>query len=237
MRGSKADVNSSGSRAIHVDPGGAAFSPAASAGFSGQLIMPEIEETIQKAVEGAERSRINSVIALLVALSATFMALCNVKDGNIVQAMEQAQARSVDQWAYYQAKGTKQNLAEQMADQLEFERDLIRDASPETRARFDAKIKVYQQKSKLYESEKAQIRKDAEDSGKQYDRLNFHDDQFDAAEACLSIAIALFGVTALTQKRWLLGLGVGFAALGVVLGLSGFLGWNFHPDFLARILG
>jgi hypothetical protein len=68
-------------------------------------------------------------------------------------------------------------------------------------------------------------------------RCYFHDDQFDAAEACLSIAIALFGVTALTQKRWLLGLGIGFASLGLALGLSGFLGLNFHPNFLARILG
>jgi len=37
-----------------------------------------------------------------------------------------------------------------------------------------------------------------------YDRLNVHDDQFDMAEALMSIGIALFGVTALTQKRALL---------------------------------
>ena len=92
--------------------------------------MSEIDETIQEAVEHAQKSRLNSLIALLVAVSATFMALCNVKDGNIVQSMEEAQARSIDQWAYYQAKGTKQNLAEQMVDQLALERELLRDATP-----------------------------------------------------------------------------------------------------------
>ena len=40
------------------------------------------------------------------------MAIDNVKDGNIGQAMAQAQAKSVDAWSYYQAKGVKQNLAE-----------------------------------------------------------------------------------------------------------------------------
>ena len=199
--------------------------------------MSEIDETIHEAVEVAEKSPLNSMIAMFVAVSATFMALCNVKDGNIVQGMEQAQAHSIDQWAYYQAKGTKQNLAEQMVDQLEFERDLAHNAAPETRAMFEAKINDYHTKSKLYEAEKAEIRKQAEDSAKEYDRLNLHDDQFDAAEACLSVAIALFGVTALTQKRWLLGFGVGFAALGFVLGLSGFFGWGFHPSILARMLG
>lgn len=199
--------------------------------------MSEIDETIQEAVERADKSSLNSIVALLVAISATFMALCNVKDGNIVQGMEQAQARSVDQWSYYQAKGTKQNLAEQMVDQLEFERDRSRDASPQARAPYDEKIKEYRQRVQLLETEKAQIRKNAQDSAKEYDRLNFHDDQFDAAEACLSIAIALFGVTALTQKRWLLGLGIGFASLGLALGLSGFLGLNLHPNILARLLG
>ena len=199
--------------------------------------MSEIEETIQEALEHAHKSHLNSMIALLVAVSATFMAICNVKDGNIVQGMEEAQARSIDQWAYYQAKGTKQNLAEQMVDQLEIARALGSSISSESRALFDAKIKDYRQRSERYESEKAQIRKAAQDSTKEYRRLNFRDDQFDAAEACLSISIALFGVTALTQKRWLLGLGIGLAALGFVLGLSGFLGLNFHPDFLARVLG
>ncbi|HEY4595532.1 MAG TPA: DUF4337 family protein, partial [Thermoanaerobaculia bacterium] len=76
--------------------------------------MSEIEETISEAVENAEKSHdaLNNLIAVLVALLATFMALCNIKDGNIVQAMSQDQAKAVDQWSYYQAKGMKENLAE-----------------------------------------------------------------------------------------------------------------------------
>ena len=61
--------------------------------------MGEIDETIAETVETAENkpeSRLNSVIAALVAVLATFMALSNIKDGNIVQAMAQEQAASID---------------------------------------------------------------------------------------------------------------------------------------------
>ena len=54
--------------------------------------MSEMEEAISATLEHQSESRLNAVIAVLVALTATFMAVCNVKDGNIVQAMEQAQA-------------------------------------------------------------------------------------------------------------------------------------------------
>ena len=63
-------------------------------------------------------SRLDAYIALLVAITATFMALCNVKDGNIVQGMAQAQSGAIDAWSYYQAKSTKQSLAEATLDQI-----------------------------------------------------------------------------------------------------------------------
>jgi hypothetical protein len=52
----------------------------------------------------------------------------------------------------------------------------------------------------------------------------------------MSIGIALFGVTALTQKRALLVTALVFAGIGALMGLAGFLGWNLHPNFLAALL-
>src|SRR5882672_9062673 len=146
---------------------------------------------------------INSTVALCVAVSAAFVALCNVKDGNIVQAMAQAQANAVDSWSYYQAKSTKEHFAEGMVDTITIERDTMPGLTDQGRAELERKIVEYTAKARLYDREKEQIKESAEGFQKEYDRLNFHDDQFDMAEACLSLAIALFGVTALTQKRWL----------------------------------
>jgi hypothetical protein len=198
--------------------------------------MGEIGETVSEALEHARESGINTAVAFLVALTATFMALCNVKDGNIVQNMAQIQASEVDTWSYYQAKSTKQTIAEGFVDQLTLERDISPGISPAAHETLDRKIADYASRVKRYDAEKAEIKKKAEQLQRDYDALNIHDDQFDMGEACLSIAIALFGVTALTQKRALLLVAMAFAVFGSLLGLAGFLGWSIHPDFLARIV-
>ena len=61
---------------------------------------------------------LGAIVALLVALAATFVALISVKDRNITLRMNQAQAKAIDTWNYYQAKSMKQNLAEATLDQL-----------------------------------------------------------------------------------------------------------------------
>jgi len=180
---------------------------------------------------------INSTVALCVAVSAAFVALCNVKDGNIVQAMAQAQANSVDAWSYYQAKSTKQHFAEGMVDQLTIQKETAGGLTPEAKVLLDQKIVEYAGKARQYDGEKQKIKQTAEDFQHEYDRLNFHDDQFDMAEAGLSLSIALMGVTALTQKRWLLIVALVFAAFGGILGVSGFMGYNIHPSFIAKLLG
>jgi hypothetical protein len=127
-------------------------------------------------------------------------------------------------------------LAESSLDALRVQREITPSLSPEARVLLDRKISEYQQKIAHYEQEKADIKRSADGFQHEYDRLNTHDDQFDMAEATISIAIALLGITALTQKRRLLYLAWGFAGFGVVLGVAGFLGLGLHPDFLARLL-
>ena len=200
--------------------------------------MPEPLDSVQDTVQDhAAESRMNGFIALFVAVVATFMALCNVKDGNVVQAMQQSQARAVDQWAYYQSKGTKQHIAENSADMLRVQLDMNPGLNPELKAKVEAKIATQEANAKTYAAEKEQIKAEAEKAAKDYDAMNVHDDQFDLAEACLSVAIALAGVTALTKKRWLFGVACAFASLGILFGLSGFLGWGLHSDFMAKVLG
>jgi hypothetical protein len=198
--------------------------------------MSEIADTISEAVEKAGGSRINTIVAISVAVTATFTALCNVKDGNIVQAMAQEQASAVDAWAYYQSKSTKENMAQSALDQLELQRDLAVNPTPDARALMEKKLAEYAARVKHYETDKLAIEKTAQGHKAEYDRLNFHDDQFDMAEALMSIAIALFGITALTQRRWLLVTALIFAGLGAFLGLAGFLGLSIHPNFLANLL-
>jgi Domain of unknown function (DUF4337) len=195
--------------------------------------MGDLDDTIGNAVEQGRESRLNSIIALLVAIAATLMALDNIKDGNVGQAMTLAQAHAVDAWSYYQAKSTKQNLAEATLDTLQ----ALRVAAPADKtADLDTRIAAYQSQVARYEKEKNDIKSQAEGYQSEYERLNLHDDQFDLSDAGFSVAIALLGVSALTRKRWLLGVAGVFLTIGVVFGLAGFLEWRLHPDLLMRWL-
>jgi len=195
--------------------------------------MGDLNETISGALEHGGDSRLNSTIAILVALAATFMALGNIKDGNIAQAMAQAESRAVDTWSFYQAKSTKENLAEATRDQLKALRAIAGSAAG---ADLDKRIADYEAQVARYEKEKGEIKAQAEGYQHEYEDLNLHDDQFDLSDAAYSVAIALLGVTALTRKRWLLGLAVVFLTIGVMFEVAGFLNWPLHPNALMRWL-
>src|SRR4051794_29596847 len=94
--------------------------------------MPDISEKIGEAIESADGdekkpiSKLNTIVAASVAIAATFMAVANVKGGNVVQAMAKDQVEIVDTWSYYQAKSTKQGLAEAAIDQISLQRDVAK---------------------------------------------------------------------------------------------------------------
>jgi len=189
----------------------------------------EIDEKISEAVEtGSDGGRLNSVIAILVALVATFMAIDNVKDGNIGQAMAQAQARTIDTWSLYQAKSTKQNLAESTLDQLLAMQEISTVRASD--AAIAARVAAYKSQAARYEKEKGEIKAKAEGFQNEYDALNMRDDQFDLSDAAFSLSIALLGVTALTRKRWLIVMALCFVAVGVVFSIAGFFNLPLHPD-------
>jgi hypothetical protein len=164
------------------------------------------------------------------------MAVCNVKGGNVVQAMGKAQIEIIDTWSYFQAKSTKQSLAEAAIDQLTTERE-VSQLSPENSRKLDQRLAAYREKVARYEGEKAELKARVDVLEKEYERLNIKDDQFDISESLLSIGIALLGITALTHKRRLLLVAMGFAGFGLVVGLAGFVGWNLRPEWLAKIIG
>src|SRR5438045_161002 len=65
-----------------------------------------------------QRARVGTQVAITVALLATFLGVCKVKDDNIVQAMQQAQVEKLDDWNFYQARNIRQEVAAAAAAQL-----------------------------------------------------------------------------------------------------------------------
>ena len=179
------------------------------------------------------RGRLNSRVAITVALLATFLGVCKVKDDNIVQAMQQAQADKLDHWNFYQARNIRQEVAAAAATQLKL---AAAGASAAQQDGYRAAIASYDALVLDQAKKKEELRLQAEQDQKTYDALNYRDDQFDLADALIALAISLLALTALTHKPWLYWLALLATAGGVVMGLAGLIGWRLHPDALARLL-
>jgi len=179
------------------------------------------------------KSQLNAAVAISVALLATFIGICKIKDDNIVQGMQQAQANRVDDWAFYQARNIRAEIAKATVAELQLQ---ALSQPPANQAAYQKQIKVYQNLAAKEEQKKEEQKASAEADQKTYDQLNFHDDQFDLSDAALSLAISLLAITALSQKRWLFAVAIIPTVFGVIMGLAGLFGWNLHPDFLIKPL-
>src|SRR5437867_9321289 len=87
------------------------------------------------------KARLSTRVAITVALLATFLGVSKVKDDNIVQAMQQAQADKLDHWNFYQARNIRQEVAAAAAAQLEL---AAADAPPARQEGYRAAIASYE---------------------------------------------------------------------------------------------
>ena len=171
----------------------------------------------------AKDKRLNRLVALTVVVLSIFMGLSQVKDGNIVQGMAQAQSNAVDRWGEYQATRTKLHIDETALAQARVTPGLAAEAS-----RLTAEIAKY-------DRETPALRKQAEGFQSQYDALNVHDDQFDASDAAIGVAVAIAAVAALSESFPALFVAWAFGGFGMIMGLAGFFGWAIKSP-LASLL-
>jgi hypothetical protein len=180
-----------------------------------------------------KRDRLNTYVAFTVALLATFAGICKVKDDNIVQAMQQAQADKLDHWNYYQARNLRQEVAEATATELEAS-SVGQPAA--VQARYAPLIAKYRTLATDQAKKKVDMQRAAEKDQLTYDSLNYRDDQFDLSDALTAIAISLLALTSLTHKKGLFWVAMVATVLGIVMGLAGLAGWHLHPDALSQLL-
>jgi len=182
----------------------------------------------------AKDKRLNQMVAITVVVLSVFTGVCNIKDGNLVQAMQQAKADSVDTWNEYQATRTKLHVAEAERDEIAI---IAASANETGRAQAADRIRALSADIAKYEKESPELAAKAKAQGAQYDALNVHDDQFDASEALISTAISMAAVAALSESFGLLVAGWAFGAFGIFMGICGFAKLGFHPDILSNFLG
>jgi hypothetical protein len=177
--------------------------------------------------------KLDRKVALTVALLASFMGVCKVKDDNIVQAMQQAQADKIDHWAFYQARNLRQEQAHTTLLQLRLAA-LSRPADEQAahRADYAAAIGELEKLEADQAKKKDAVQAQAKQDQATYDALNYRDDQFDLSDAALALALSLLAVTTLTRQRWLYLAALVPTGVGVFYGAAGLFGLPFHPAWL-----
>jgi len=189
----------------------------------------EMVEDDDDNISAKSSKRLNAAVAVTVALLATFMGICDVKDDNIVQGMMAAQADKIDYWSYYQARNIREEIARATVVQLKLQ---AAGAPADRQPAFDAAIKDYEKLAADQNKKKDDLKVQAEQAQKNYDALNFRDDQFDLSKASIAIAISLLAVAALTQLWWLYLLSLLPSVFGVVMGIAGLTAGSLHPTAL-----
>lgn len=193
----------------------------------------EIAKSSADETKKAKHYWLNPAIAVTVALLATFMGICKVKDDNIVQSMQQAQADKLDYWQFYQARNIREEVAKSTLAQLRLQ---ALGAPANLQKAYEEQIRSYEDLAKSQNQKKEELKVQAEKSQTTYDALNFRDDQFDLSDAAIAMAISLLAVASLTELPLLFWLALLPSGFGVVMGLSGLLGWGIHPESLVRLL-
>src|SRR5262249_9828971 len=166
------------------------------------LSVMEIEpmDTVEASGEERKPSRLGARVAVTVALLATFLGVCKVKDDNIVQAMERAESSKLDDWNFYQARNIREEVGRGALAQLKLQAA----AAPASQtAAYAGAIASYEKLVAEQNAKKDDLQKQALSEEKRYEDLNYRDDQFDLADAQIAIAISLLAITALTNYRWL----------------------------------
>jgi hypothetical protein len=135
----------------------------------------EIREEVKEEFEREEKQRerwINylAVTTVLLAVCATLSSF-KLEHFSVESVLNQVMAS--DQWAFYQAKGTKGYLYELQKEQLELELKTIeKNASADLIQEYRQKIESYGRQAKRYNKEKEDIMKEAKHLEKERDEAH-----------------------------------------------------------------
>ena len=173
----------------------------------------ELEHATQGHAEqgGSHTNSIAMFTAIIATVGAIFSYMGGATQANAGLFKNNAAIKKTEasnQWNYYQAKSSKQNLSE-LAVEL---------APP-------AKKEFYQEEIKRYKSEKSEIKLGAEKleaeakarDDKSENEMHLHH-RWAQATTALQVAIAMAAIALMTRKKWLEVAMYGMGAVGVAIG-------------------
>jgi len=186
-----------------------------------------LREHESKAEDHEAKERFRNRAALVIAILAAALAVCELGGDDAKTRMVNNNIRASDSWALYQAKNVRQTDYKLATDALK--RELASSSIPDAqRAAALADIKAYEKTIARYEDEpgkdgKKQTQELAKSFEEARDKAGERNESFDIAQMLLQLAVVLGSVSILALSRPLL-LAAGLLGCGgVVLVVNGFL--------------
>lgn len=185
------------------------------------------DHAVEHAAHGGDdfSSSIAVTTAVLATIGALFGYMGGATQNDAAMFKNDAAIKKTEasnRWNYYQAKSSKQNLAELALD------------IP------GVNVERYKSEIARYKKEKEEIKKEAEKLEAQSDEFEKKSDaamhahhQWALATTAEQVAISLAAITLLTRKRWLQKTAYAVATVGITLGIFAWL----HIDPIAKLMG
>jgi hypothetical protein len=126
------------------------------------------------------------------------------------------QAKSSDQWAYYQAKNIRRHTDELFVD--------LTSVQATTDAATLAKLRdKYSTEATRYKDEQKGIEDKAHDMEEEVAHERNRADRFDLSEVFLEVGLVITSITLLSGRRFFWWLGITLGVFGIVIATTGFL--------------
>ena len=168
-----------------------------------------------------QKERWLSQMALATVILAVCATLSTFKGGGYSTQSVISQTLASDQWAFFQAKSTKQHLHELQVEQLRLQA-LSLDPASATAAAYAKSIADNESKTALYGDEKKQLEAKAHAFESERDDARRHGKPFGLAVIFLQVAILLNSIAGLLKVRRIFWTALPIGMIGLGLFLNGF---------------
>src|SRR5208283_687223 len=175
----------------------------------------ELQE-LQEHAEHAHHNPSMAPVSLSMALLAVFVAVVSLLGHRAHTEEVVLQAKSSDQWAYYQAKNIRRHTDELFTD--------LTSVIPTTDAAALGKLRdKYSQEASRYKDDQKEIEDKAREMEAEVSTERNRADRFDLAEVFFEIGLVITSITLLSGRRifWWLGLVLG--VVGIVVAGTAFV--------------
>ncbi len=191
---------------------------------------------LTKSAEEQNKERFQQKCSIVISLIATLLLINNMGAQNASSQAAFENANAINTFAFYQAKNIRQNDLNLAATTLEgIANTAMPIANEEAKRQLRDQAQNFRTKALTYESEpetdegKKELLQKARHAEAQRDLALRQGPYFDFASLALQLAIILFSVVLITNRKTLYASGIVAAVLGTVLSANGFFLWVAIP--------